>query len=82
MTAGIGVPGFIGYEVGAPLPTLTEILNGASPANSPPVTVVAVPGSAYHYSGGGYEVTEVLMQDIAGEPFTVLMQDLVLGAAG
>jgi CubicO group peptidase (beta-lactamase class C family) len=82
MTAGIGVPGFIGYEVGAPLPTLTEILNGASPANSPPVTVVAVPGSAYHYSGGGYEVTEALMQDIAGEPFTVLMQDLVLGPAG
>ena len=82
MTAGIGVPGFIGYEVGAPLPTLTEILNGTPPANSPPVTVVAVPGSAYHYSGGGYEITEALMQDVAGEPFTVLMQDLVLGPAG
>ena len=64
-----------------PLPTLTEILNGTPPANSPPVTVVAVPGSAYHYSGGGYEITEALMQDVAGEPFTELMQDLVLGPA-
>ena len=81
MTAGIGVPGFIGYELGAPLPTLTEILNGTPPANSPPVTVIAVPGSAYHYSGGGYEITEALMQDVAGKPFTELMQDLVLGPA-
>jgi CubicO group peptidase (beta-lactamase class C family) len=81
MTGGIGVPGFIGYDPGAPLPTLTEILNGAPPANSPPVTVVAVPGSAYHYSGGGYEITEALMQDVSGKPFAVLMQDLVLGPA-
>ena len=54
MTAGIGVPGFLGYELGAPLPTLTQILDGTPPANSPPVTVIAVPGNAYHYSGGGY----------------------------
>src|SRR6186997_752539 len=40
MTGGIGVPGFIGYEVGAHLPTLTEILEGTPPANSPPVTVI------------------------------------------
>jgi CubicO group peptidase (beta-lactamase class C family) len=61
MTAGIGVPGFIGYELGAPLPTLTQILDGTPPANSAPVTVIAVPGSAYHYSGGGYEIVEALM---------------------
>ena len=53
MTAGIGVPGFLGYALGAPLPTLTQILDGTPPANSAPVTVTAVPGSAYHYSGGG-----------------------------
>ena len=77
MTGGIGVPGFVGYEVGAP-PTLTQILDGASPANSPPVTVIAVPGSAYHYSGGGYEIAEALMQDAAGKPFPQLMRELVL----
>lgn len=82
MTGGIGVPGFLGYETGAPLPTLTQILDGAPPANSPPVTVIAVPGSAYHYSGGGYEIAEALMQDATAKPFPQLMQDLVLRPMG
>lgn len=82
MTGGIGVPGFLGYEAGAPLPMLPQILDGAPPANSPPVTVIAVPGSAYHYSGGGYEIAEALMQDATGKPFPQLMQDLVLGPMG
>ncbi len=79
MTGGINVPGFVGYEVGAPLPTLAQILEGEPPANSPPVTVIAVPGSTYGYSGGGYEIAEALMQDATGKSFPQLMQDLVLG---
>lgn len=51
-------------------------------ANSAPVTVIAVPGSAYHYSGGGYEIAEALMQDVTGKPFPQLMQDLVLNPMG
>jgi CubicO group peptidase (beta-lactamase class C family) len=82
MTGGIGVPGFLGYEVGATLPTLTQILDGTPPANSPPVTVIAVPGSAYRYSGGGYEIAEALMQDATGKPFPRLMRELVLDPMG
>ncbi|MGH6824404.1 serine hydrolase domain-containing protein [Methyloceanibacter sp.] len=82
MTGGIGVPGFLGYEAGAPLPALRQILDGTTPANSPPVTVIAVPGSAYRYSGGGYEIAEALMQDITGKPFPQLIQDLVLDPIG
>jgi CubicO group peptidase (beta-lactamase class C family) len=81
MTGGIGVPGFIGYEVGAPLPTLTQILDGTPPANSPPVTVIAVPGSAYNYSGGGYEIAEALMVDTLHAPFPDIMDELVLKPA-
>lgn len=81
MTGGIGVPGFLGYEVGAPLPTLVQILDGAPPANSPPVTVIAVPGSGYHYSGGGYEIAEALMDDVMGKPFIATMDRLVLRPA-
>ncbi len=52
MTAGIGVPGFLGYAVDAPLPNLTQILYGVPPANSPPVTVIAEPGSAMPIPAG------------------------------
>ena len=82
MTAGIGVPGFVGYELGAPLPNLTQILEGVPPANSPPVTVIADPGSAYHYSGGGYEIAEALMIDAGKTPFPELMAELVLKPTG
>ena len=82
MTAGIGVPGFLGYATDAQLPTLTQILDGAPPANSPPVTVIAVPGSAYHYSGGGYQIAEALMVDALHAPFAETMDSLVLKPAG
>jgi len=81
MTAGINVPGFPGYAVGAPLPSLVQILDGTPPANSPPVTVIAVPGSSYQYSGGGYEIAEALMADVAGTPFVEAMDRLVLAPA-
>jgi CubicO group peptidase (beta-lactamase class C family) len=82
MTAGIGVPGFLGYELGAPLPNLTQILYGVPPANSPPVTVTVEPGSAYHYSGGGYEIAEALMIDATKTPFPELLTELVLKPTG
>lgn len=82
MTGGIGVPGFLGYPVGSQLPNLRQILDGTPPANSPPVTVIAVPGSAYHYSGGGYEIAEALMQDATATPFPQLMRELVLDPLG
>jgi CubicO group peptidase (beta-lactamase class C family) len=82
MTAGIGVPGFLGYAAGTPLPNLTQILYGVPPANSPPVTVIAEPGSKYAYSGGGYEIAEALMIDAGRLPFPELMDTLVLKPAG
>ena len=82
MTAGIGVPGFLGYEIGVPVPNLTQILYGAPPANSPPVTVIAEPGSVYRYSGGSYEVAEALMVDTMQNSFPDLMSEIVLKPAG
>jgi CubicO group peptidase (beta-lactamase class C family) len=82
MTAGIGVPGFLGYEMGETVPNLTQILLGTPPANSPPITVIAEPGSVYRYSGGSYEIAEALMSDAAETPFPELMDEIVLKPAG
>jgi CubicO group peptidase (beta-lactamase class C family) len=62
MTGGIGLPGYVGYEPGAALPTLVQILDGVPPANSPPVRVEYVPGSRYAYSGGGYEILQAVIK--------------------
>jgi CubicO group peptidase (beta-lactamase class C family) len=81
MTAGIGVPGFLGYAIGDEVPNLTQILYGVPPANSAP-TVIAEPGSVYRYSGGSYEVAEALMVDVMGTSFPDLMKEVVLEPAG
>ena len=82
MTGGIGVPGYVGYAPGAALPTLTQILDGVPPANSPPVRVESAPGSRYAYSGGGYEILQAIIQDVTQKPFEEALQDLVLRPAG
>jgi CubicO group peptidase (beta-lactamase class C family) len=81
MTGGIGVPGYPGYEPGTALPSLTQILDGVPPANSPPVRVEYVPGSRYAYSGGGYEIVQAIIQDATQKPFEEALQDLVLRPA-
>ncbi len=68
MTAASASPAFPATRSVRRFPTLTQILDGMPPANSPPVTVIAVPGSAYHYSGGGYEIVEALVQDVGQCP--------------
>jgi len=82
MTAGIGVPGYLGYEPGQKLPTLQQILDGAPPANSPPVRVEAIPGSRYAYSGGGFEIVQALIEATTKVKFQDALQDLLLRPAG
>jgi CubicO group peptidase (beta-lactamase class C family) len=81
-TAGLTVHGFAGYRVGAPLPSLVQLLDGRPPANSPPVRVDTTPGARERYSGGGTEVMRLLMEDVTGTPFAALMDTLVLRPAG
>jgi CubicO group peptidase (beta-lactamase class C family) len=76
-TAGTTVSGFLGYERGAVLPTLRQILDGAPPANSPPVLVDVEPGSIWRYSGGGYLVVQQVLEDVTGEDFAHLVTTTV-----
>jgi CubicO group peptidase (beta-lactamase class C family) len=82
MTAGVGVPGYLGYEPGQKRPTLQQILDGTPPANSPPVRVEAIPGSRYAYSGGGFEIVQALIEAKTKMKFEDALQDLLLRPAG
>jgi len=77
-TAGATVHGFEGYAAGEKVPTLVQLLNGESPANSAPVTIDFVPGTKFRYAGGNYAIIQRILIDMAGEPFPDVMQELVL----
>jgi CubicO group peptidase (beta-lactamase class C family) len=80
-TAGLAEFGLPGYASG-PYPTLSQILEGAPPANNPPVRVVRAPGERYVYSNLGYIVLQRLLEDVTGERFEALAEDLILGNLG
>jgi len=81
-SAGLTVHGFGGYAAGEPVPSLLDVLDGKKPANSQPIRVDITPGTQWRYSGGGYEVMQQLVMDVAGKPFPDLAQEFVLGPLG
>ncbi len=81
-SAGVNVPGFSGYAVGEPLPTLRQILDGQPPAKTPPLAVQTLPGSAWQYSDGGYAIVQQLLEDLSGQPFAQLVQQRIFGVSG
>lgn len=81
-SAGATVHGFDGYGPGQAMPTLLQVLDGAPPANSEPVRIDQVPGSAWRYSGGGYSVVQLMMGEASGQPFDRYMKTAVLDRLG
>jgi CubicO group peptidase (beta-lactamase class C family) len=77
-SAGITVHGFLGYSTDLPVPTLIEVLNGTTPANSRPSEVYKVPEESFRYSGGGYNIIQQMMIDVEDKEFPEIMNDLVL----
>jgi CubicO group peptidase (beta-lactamase class C family) len=77
-TAGISVPSVGGVNAGDPLPTLLDQLEGrGATAESGAVRVIIPPGTKYEYSGGGYAILQLLIEDVSGKPFARYMHDEV-----
>ena len=81
-TAGLTVHGFPGYDVDALVPSIVQVLNGERPANTEPIRVDIVPGTKSRYSGGGVTIEQLMMMNVTGKQFPVLMRDLVLDKIG
>jgi len=76
-SAGMTVHGFPGYELGQPLPTIPQILNGLPPANTKPVFVAFKPGVNFKYSGGGFCVIQLAITETANLDFESLAKKYV-----
>lgn len=81
-SAGLSMHGVPEFSAGAKLPTLVEILGGNWSAARDSVRPIAVPGTIYKYSSGGYIVLQVLLTDVAKRPFEEIARELVLQPAG
>lgn len=81
-TAGLTVHGFDGYEKEDSIPALVQILNGEKPANSRAVRSMYEPSLRHQYSGGGTTISQLILQDVTGQPYDTYMWNNVLNPMG
>jgi CubicO group peptidase (beta-lactamase class C family) len=77
--------GYGGFEPGRPIQSLPDSLTragDASPGRDGITRVGLSPGERWAYSGGGYTLLQLLIEDVTGEPFNAYMQRAVLEPLG
>jgi len=81
-TSGITAGGYQGYAKDLAMPSDLDILRGSEGVNSPAIEVVTPPDESLAYSGGGYTLAELALQDIYGDEFSNIMKKWMLEPAG
>jgi CubicO group peptidase (beta-lactamase class C family) len=80
-TAGLSVHGYAGQTLDRPLPPIEASLSGEA-GGSFPVELLDTPGRRWLYSGGGYSVLQLLVEELTGRPFADVMQTEILDGLG
>ncbi len=94
-TSGLSIHGYLDYSPRrAALPDLVEsitsahLLEGVSETlqtgrlSRGNVALVQQPGSGFKYSGGGFAVLQMVIEDVTGEPFAQFVQREITGPLG
>lgn len=80
-TAGLSLHGYPGWSPKDTLPTIEESLNGIN--NGPGrVEIIMEPGTRYKYSGGGYTILQLIIEEVTGQKFEDYMQAQILDPLG
>jgi CubicO group peptidase (beta-lactamase class C family) len=80
-SAGLSRHGYPGRHPDNPLPTLEQTLTG-SPSSPVDVRVIQEPGKEFRYSGGGYTLLSLVLEEVTGEGFCLYMRRNILEPLG
>jgi CubicO group peptidase (beta-lactamase class C family) len=80
-TAGLSVSGYRGWGPDDLIPTVEQSLSGIN-NGAGALELKAEPGTAWSYSGGGYTLMQLLVEETARKPFADYMRDAVLRPLG
>lgn len=72
-TAGLSVHGYNGYESKNELTSITKSLSGISNPDEA-VKLIMEPESKWQYSGGGYSILQLVIEEVTGKTFANYMQ--------
>ena len=86
-TGGISMPSTPGFRWPMAIPDLVQVLAGdyedSVYANAGTKAEIAFPpGNSFHYSGGGYLILQLLVEDVTGKTFPAYMKGAVLTPLG
>lgn len=82
LTDGLGYGGFKPGEAVQSLPESLTRASDASPGADGRTRVGQAPGSGWAYSGGGYTLLQLMIEDVTGTPFETFMQEAVFQPLG
>ena len=80
-TAGTSIWGYPGFRPGADLPSLEQSLRGQTNGQGR-VEIEVEPATRWRYSGGGFTVLQLAIEEITGQPFADVVQARVLDPLG
>ncbi|MBS1976255.1 MAG: beta-lactamase family protein [Bacteroidetes bacterium] len=72
--------GYSGFETGRPVQSIEQSLTKAADADkhiSGEVRVGTKPGSEFKYSGGGYTILQLLVEEVSGQSFPIYMKEAI-----
>ena len=80
-TAGLSLHGYPGWGPDDELPTVEESLSGKT-NGAGPVELIMEPGTQWKYSGGGYTLAQLIIEEATGLTFEDYVRDAVLRPLG
>ncbi|PWB27449.1 serine hydrolase domain-containing protein [Flavobacterium sp. HTF] len=81
-TSGLSVHGYGGFEQGTKILSLEESLNGKTKKNGEGVHLINEPGTKWDYSGGGYTLAQLFLEEKTKEKFADYMKKNVFQPLG